>query len=284
VKRSQGGSFSRCSRTGVRNAGVTLMSISSLEQINWLDALAVWRRNYDVNLSLWKAEVLPPLLEPTVSILAFGWGIGSLIAAEVLEIPYLTFVAAGILVVTGLVRAMLECTYGAYFRMVYQSTFDAILSTPIGVESLGAGEILWGASKATFDSLLIMLILFAFGVLHSPMSLFIPLVILLGATGLASIALAYTASISSIYQYNYFIALAFSSLWICGAYFPIDRLPLALQYLSWSLPITSVVNLARGLMTGRLDTWSLIQAFWIVISSLIFSDLALRRLAKRMYR
>ncbi len=256
----------------------------SLGQINGLDALAVWRRNYDVNLSLWKAEVFPPLVEPTVSILAFGWGIGSLIAAELLEIPYLTFVAAGILVVTGLVRAMLECTYGAYFRMVYQSTFDAILSTPIGVESLGAGEILWGASKAAFDSLLIMLILFAFGVLHSPMSLFIPLVILLGATGLASIALAYTASISSIYQYNYFIALAFSSLWICGAYFPIDRLPLALQYLSWSLPITSVVHLSRGLMTGRLDTWSLIQAFWIVISSLIFSDLALRRLAKRMYR
>jgi lipooligosaccharide transport system permease protein len=255
-----------------------------LRQVDWFDALAVWRRNYDVNLRLWRAEVFPPLLEPTVSILAFGWGIGSLIAAELLEMPYLTFVAAGILVVTGVVRAILECTYGAYFRMVYQSTYDAILSTPIGVESLGAGEILWGASKAAFDSLLIMLILFAFGVLHSPMSLLIPLVILLGATGLASIAFAYTVSISSIYQYNYFIALAFSSLWICGAYFPVDRLPLALQYLSWSLPITSVVNLSRNLMTGRLDSWSLLQAVWILISSLVFADLALRRLAKRMYR
>jgi len=166
----------------------------------------------------------------------------------------------------------------------YQSTYDAILSTPIGVESLGAGEILWGASKAAFDSLLIMLILFAFGVLHSPMSILIPLVILLGATGLASIAFAYTVSISSIYQYNYFIALAFSSLWICGAYFPVDRLPLALQYLSWSLPITSVVNLSRDLMTGRLDSWSLFQALWILISTLVFADLALRRLARRMYR
>ena len=85
----------------------------SLGQIDWFDALAVWRRNYDVNLRLWRAEVLPPLLEPTVSILAFGWGIGSMIAAELLEMPYLTFVAAGILVVPGFFRAILECKYGA---------------------------------------------------------------------------------------------------------------------------------------------------------------------------
>ncbi|MDA2934811.1 ABC transporter permease [Acidobacteria bacterium AH-259-D05] len=255
----------------------------TLAKIDLWDALAVWRRNYDVNLRLWRAEVFPPLLEPVVSILAFGWGIGSLIAARVLEIPYLTFVAAGILVVTGLVRAILECTYGAYFRMVYQSTYDAILSTPIGIESLGTGEILWAATKAGFDSLLIMIILYAFGVLHSPLSVFIPCVIIVGATGLAAVALAYTASISSIYQYNYFIALAFSSLWLCGAYFPIDRLPLALQYLSWTLPITSVVDLSRDLMTGRLDGWSPLQAVWILVSALLFGEIALRRLAQRMY-
>ena len=115
-----------------------------MELLSWTDQWV--RRSGGVAAQLrrqfepWRAEVLPPLLEPTVSIVAFGWGIGSLIAAEILEIPYLTFVAAGILVVTGLVRAILECTYGAYFRMVYQSTYDAILSTPIGVESLGAGE------------------------------------------------------------------------------------------------------------------------------------------------
>ncbi len=255
-----------------------------LTRIDLADALVVWRRNYDVNLRLWRAEVLPPLLEPTVSILAFGWGIGSLIASNVMEIPYLTFVGAGILVVTGMVRAILECTYGAYFRMVYQSTYDAILSTPIGVESLGSGEIFWGASKAAFDSLLIMVILLLFGVLESPLSALIPLVILLGAVGLSAAAFAYTTSISSIYQYNYFIAVAFSSLWICGAYFPIDRLPIPLQYLAWALPVTSVVDLSRDLMTGRLNSGSLLEVVWIIVSALIFWEIALRQLTKRMYR
>ena len=260
------------------------MPIIVLTRIDLADALVVWRRIYDVNLRLWRAEVLPPLLEPADSILAFGWGIGSLIASNVMEIPYLTYVGAGILVVTGMVRAILECTYGAYFRMVYQSTFDAILSTPIGVESLGSGEIFWGASKAAFDSLLIMVILLLFGILESPLSALIPLVILLGAVGLSAAAFAYTTSISSIYQYSYFIAVAFSSLWICGAYFPIDRLPLPLQYLAWALPVTSVVDLSRDLMTGRLDSGSLLELVWIIVSALIFWEIALRQLTKRMYR
>ena len=261
-----------------------MWSRRALAKINIFDAYSVWQRNYKVNLKLWRAEVFPPLLEPTVSILAFGWGIGSLIASKVMGIPYLNFVGAGILVVTGMVRAIIECTYGSYFRMVYQSTYDAALSTPIGVESLGTGEILWGASKAAFDSLLIMLILFLFGILQSPLSLFIPLVILIGAVGLSAMALAYTASISSIYQYSYFIGMAFSSLWICGAYFPVDRLPLPLQFLSWILPVTSVVNLSRDLMIGRLDVWSLLQLAWVLVSALFFWEIALCRLEKRMYK
>ena len=259
------------------------MSVSKLERVDMVDVLVVWRRNYEVNLKSWRAEVFPPLLEPTVSILAFGWGIGSLIAAQVMGMSYLTYVGAGILVVTGMVRAVIECTYGAYFRMVYQSTYDAILSTPIRVESLGSAEILWGASKAAFDSLLIMMVLLIFGILESPLCLLIPLVIVFGATGLAALALAYTASITSIYQYNYFIALAFASLWICGAYFPIGQLPLPLRWFALALPATSVVDLSRDLMTGQLDSWSLWEGAWIIVSALLCWEITLRRLARRMY-
>ena len=259
------------------NQGIGLLSI------NGRDALAVWKRNCKVNLRLWRAEVFPPLLEPVVSILAFGWGIGSLIASQTMEIPYLNFVGAGILVVTGMVRALLECTYGAYFRMVYQSTYDAILSTPVDAESLGAGEILWAATKAAFDSVLIMMILGAFGVLESPWSVLIPFVILAGAVGLAAASLAYTATISSIYQYSYFISVAFATLWLCGAYFPLERLPGALQYLCWVLPATSVVDLSRDLMTGRTDVFSWVEAGWILLSGVLSLEVALRQLRKRMY-
>jgi lipooligosaccharide transport system permease protein len=255
---------------------------SSLLQVRPLDAWAVWLRNYRVVLKLWRTEVIPPLAEPTVSIFAFGWGIGSLIASRVMEIPYLTFVGAGILVFTGLLRALFENSYGSYFRMVYQSTYDAVLCTPVNVESLAAAEILWGASKAAFDSLMILTVLLVFGVLQSPWSLLIPLVIVVGGAGFAAMALAYTASIPSINHFNYFMAFVFSTVWISGAYFPIQQLPPALQYVAWVFPITSIVDVCRDLMIGSLDRWTGLESAWIIFSCLIFAEIAMRRLRKRM--
>jgi lipooligosaccharide transport system permease protein len=59
----------------------------------------------------------------------------------------LSFVGAGVLAFTVLMRTIFEMTYGAFFRMVYQSTYDAILATPVNAESLAFGEILWAVTK-----------------------------------------------------------------------------------------------------------------------------------------
>jgi lipooligosaccharide transport system permease protein len=254
----------------------------SLSQVRLADAWAVWLRNYRVVLKLWRTEVIPPLAEPTVSIFAFGWGIGSLIASRLMEMPYLTFVGAGILGFTGLLRALFENSYGSYFRMVYQSTYDAILCTPVNVESLAAAEIFWGASKAAFDSLMILFVLLVFGVLQSPWSLLIPVVIIVGGAGFAAMALAYTASIPSINHFNYFMAAVFSTVWISGAYFPVGLLPAPLQYVAWIFPITSIVDVCRDLMVGSLDGWTGLEMAWIIVSGVLFSEVAMRRLRKRM--
>src|SRR5206468_4611518 len=99
-------------------------------RINPRDVLAVWRRNIVVHVRLWKLNLVAPVIEPVISVLGFGWGIGALVAGKVTGISYLTFAGAGILGITVLMRAMFETTYAAYFRMVYQSTYDAILATP----------------------------------------------------------------------------------------------------------------------------------------------------------
>src|SRR5438876_3147327 len=104
--------------------------------INLRDALAVWRRNVVVHVRLWKLNLVAPIIEPVISVLGFGWGIGALVAGEVTCILYLTFAGAGLLGVTVLIRAMFETTYAAYFRLIYQLNYDAILATPGDVETL----------------------------------------------------------------------------------------------------------------------------------------------------
>ena len=105
---------------------------------------------------------------PVFSVLGFGLGIGALVVGRVAGMSYLSFVGAGILGLTVLMRAMFETTYAAYFRMVYQSTYDAILATPVDAESLAFAEILWAITHAALDTLIILIVLVVFGAATSP--------------------------------------------------------------------------------------------------------------------
>lgn len=254
----------------------------ALKEVNFGDLVRVWLRNYDVYIRLWKTELIAPLFEPIFSIVGFGWGVGSLVAGRVMDVPYLTFVGAGLLAFTALVRALFECTYGSYFRMVYQSTFDAILSTPVEVESLAAGEIAWGATKALLDGLFVLVVLGCFGALLSPLAVFIPLLIALGALWMAALSLWVTARISDINEYNFFLAFVFSYLWISGAYFPLERLHWSVQILARLVPVTGAIDVSRHLMIGRLDWMDAINVGYLLIATLITAELALRALKRRL--
>src|SRR5256886_6510768 len=150
-------------------------------QINLRDALAVWRRNLAVHLRVWKLNLVAPVIEPVISVLGFGWGIGALVIGKVAGISYLSFAGAGLLAITVLMRAMFEATYAAYFRMVYQSTYDAILATPIDAESLAFAEILWAITHGLFDTLIIMAVVAGVGAAPSPPGGLFPLAVIICA-------------------------------------------------------------------------------------------------------
>ncbi len=137
--------------------------------------------------------------------------------------------------------------------MVYQSTFDAVLCTPVQVESLALAEIIWGASKALLDGVFVIAVLAVFGAILSPLGWLIPLVLVLGALWVAALSLAVTARIHDINHYNFYLAFVFSYLWVSGAYFPLDRLPYFAQLAAWVVPVTSAVNITRALMTGAFE-------------------------------
>jgi len=254
----------------------------ALANVDLGDMSRVWRRNYDVYIRLWRTEMLAPLFEPVFTVIGFGWGVGSLIAGRVMNVPYLTFVGAGLLAFTALLRALFECTYGSYFRMVYQSTFDAVLCTPVEVESLALGEIAWGASKALFDGLFVLAVLAVFGAVLSPYGILIPIVLAFGALWVAALSLLITSRIRDINYFNFYMAFVFSYIWISGAYFPLDRMPKLVQFIAWLVPVTSAVNISRELMIGNLE-WKVIgQVLYLLFAFLITAELALRGLRRRL--
>lgn len=254
----------------------------ALSKIDFYDSLAVWQRNLLVYRRLWKTELVAPIIEPVFTFFAFGFGVGSLVASQVEGLSYLSFVGAGVLAFTVLMRALFELTYGAYFRMVYQSTYDAILATPVNAESLAFGEILWGVTKAAIDCVFILIIVVAFG---AASSLFTPLAVvplLLGCLFLGGLALGTTAHIYDIDYFNIFFAFFFSTIFMCGAWFPIEMLPAWLQIIAYILPVTSAIDLARACLNGNFAARHLLELAYLLIVSFIFVEWALRSLRKRM--
>ena len=254
----------------------------ALARVNLRDASSVWRRHLEVYLRLWKVLLLPPLIEPVFSIFAFGWGVGSLIVSRVEGIPYLSFVGAGLLAFTVIMRALFETTYGSYFRMVYQSTFDSILATPVEVESLAWAEIFWAVTKAAFDSVVILVVLVIFGAATSPFAILAPLPLLLGSLMIAALSLGITAHTHDIDSFNVYQAVFFSSIFLCGAWFPLEVLPTPLRWLAWAIPLTSVVDLTRSFLVGRFLARHLLEAVYLITLSFICCEWALRSLRRRM--
>ena len=254
----------------------------SYMRVDMQDVLAVWRRNLLVHLRTWKVQMVAPVIEPIFSVLAFGWGVGALITSRVQNVPYLTFVGAGILGFTIIMRAMFEMTYASYFRMVYQSTYDAILATPVEAESLAFAEILWAVTKAFIDAIIILFILVIFGAATSAWAIAAPLPLLLGSFFIAGLSLGITARVHDIDSYNFYMAIFFSLIFLCGTWFPIDVLPRPLQFVAWALPVTSAIDLTRACLTGGFLKRHILEVGYLLVTALIFTEWAMRSLRRRM--
>lgn len=233
-------------------------------------------------MRLWKTELLAPIIEPVFTFFAFGFGVGALVSGKIYGLSYLSFIGAGVLAFSVLMRTIFEMTYGAYFRMVYQSTYDAILATPVNAESLAFGEISWAVTKGFIDTLFIIPLVIIFG---SATSFFAPLAVVplvVGCVFLGSLALWVTAHIYEIDHFNIFFAVFFSTIFLCGAWFPVENLPLWLQLVAYILPTTSIIDLTRAFLNGVFDARHVYEAFYLFIISLAMVEAALRSIRKRM--
>ena len=147
--------------------------------MSWLSnidygAVLVWRRNADVFFKTWKTNFLPSILEPLLYLVAMGAGLGGLIVGLKYagqDIGYVRFLAPGLVAISIMYGGFFECTYGSFVRMHYQKTFDAIVATPVSLEDVIAGEILWGASKSFLNSTIVLLVI-GHGVTFVPEVLF----------------------------------------------------------------------------------------------------------------
>src|SRR5688572_20335500 len=123
---------------------------------------AMVQRNRDVYLKTWKTNFLPPLLEPLLYIVALGYGLGRFVE-EVDGVSYARFIAPSILCITMMQSAFFETSYGSFVRMYFQRTWEAVTATPLSLDDVVVGELVWAGLKSTINTALMSLVVVALG-------------------------------------------------------------------------------------------------------------------------
>ena len=248
----------------------------------------VWQRNRDVVFRLWFTELAPPLLVPLMVIAALGLGLGVFVDLDGGQ-DYIEFLTPGILALFPMLWAMFECGWGAYGRMNMQGIYDAVVATPLNVEDVIAGEIFWGATRATFQAVHIFIaaLLFtpAYGLIDSPLALLvIPLAFLTGVL-FGAMAMCFTSIAPSMSAYNFLWAFVINPMfWFGGAFYPLERLPDGLQVLAQFIPLTHVVEINRGLIEGQLEWTHLGNLAVVLATAAAFFALALWSMRRRLIK
>jgi lipooligosaccharide transport system permease protein len=229
----------------------------------------VWQRDMDVYRKTWKTNFVPPLLEPIFYIIAFGLGLGSMIGElhyQGRTVGYLQFMSPGVVSVAILFWAFFETTYSSFVRMYYQKTFDAIIATPLVVEDVIAGELLWGATKAIIAAVIMLGVLTAFGLIAYPTGLIVLPIAIVGGLLFAASGLIATALVPSIDTFNFPIFLfVFPMFMFSGTFFPIEILPHWARIIAWTLPLTHIAYLVRGACFGWFPSWWVWNALYLVV-------------------
>lgn len=245
----------------------------------------VWRRDFDVFMKTFKVNFFPPLLEPIFYLVALGFGLGMFVQ-NIEGQSYIQFIAPALVCISVMYSSFFECTYGSFVRMYYQKTFDAIIATPISIEEVIAGEMLWGATRSLISSSIVLGVVAAFGLITSPLALLIPIVAFFSGLMFSTIAMVFTSLAPNIDFFNYPGFLYITPMFLLsGTFFPITQLPQAVQAFAKAfLPLPHVVTLARGLILGTLEQSMLISLAWIAIVTPIFFILSINLMRRKLIK
>jgi lipooligosaccharide transport system permease protein len=227
----------------------------------------VMSRDVEVFRRYWKATTFSSIVEPTIYLLAFGFGFGALVTS-VNGLDYVQYVGTGVVASAALFSSVFPGMFNTFVRREFQRTYDALLAAPVDVEELVTAEILWVSCRA--------------GV-YCMAPLLVPLIGFTTGFGFCAFGVLISAIAKSIDNFNYVTSAVITPLFlVAGTFFPIDGLPRGMQVLAQINPLYHTVQLVRDAVVEGLEAVDLVHAGAIISFALIMWRLAVWRQEKRL--
>jgi lipooligosaccharide transport system permease protein len=218
--------------------------------LHWL---ALYRRN-------WQGSAISNFLAPLLYLGAMGFGLGALVnrsgTGALGGIPYVQFIAPGVLAATAMQTGVGESSYPVMGAVKWQRQYHAMLAAPMGPVDLVLGTAAFVVLRVAIASAAFTIVAALLGAMPSPLALVAVFVAVLCGAAHAPATMAFAAA----QENDYYFALLFRfgvlpAFLFAGTFFPVDQLPGWIRPLAWVTPLWHGTTAARQLTLGT-PNWS----------------------------
>ncbi len=221
--------------------------------------------------------------EPFFYLLSIGIGLNTLVGPLDINgvvVPYTAFVAPGLLASSAMNGAMFDSTFNIFFKLKIAKTYEAVLSTPLGVGDVALGELSWALTRAALYSGAFLVVMAALGYVFSPWVILCWPGALLISYAFAGAGMAGTTYMRSWQDFD-LVSLAIIPLFLFSAtFYPITVYPGWLQVVVRCTPLYQGVALFRGFDLGIFG-WALLgHAVYLATMGTVGLTATARRLAR----
>jgi lipooligosaccharide transport system permease protein len=227
-------------------------------------ALRVLEHELLVYRRAWRGSVFSSFMSPALFLSAMGLGLGTLVDANggvgaagqgstdiLSSVPYIAFLAPGLLAAAAMQTAAIEGTYPVMAGIVWLKSFHGMLATPIRIADIVIGKLIYIGLRLLLVSTVFFGVAVAFGAFTRPEAvLAVPAAVLTGLAFAAPIA-AFSATQKNDQGFTALFRFGIVPLFLfSGTFFPVEQLPALLQPIAWLTPLWHGVSLCRSLVLG----------------------------------
>jgi len=237
------------------------------------------------------AIIITGLGNPLLYLISIGIGVGALVDKNlgpnaIDGVGYLTFLAPALLATAAIQAAMDETSFPTLQGFSWEKTFFGMNSTVLTGRQVSAGVLIASFIRCLLTVVLYAVILFAFGAVKLEV---IPGLILASLFAGMAMGSAMLATASFIKEDDGLFAIIGRFIitpmfMFSGTFYPIETLPIYLQWVGWISPLWHATNMGRAISYGHAVAPLMMAAHFLYLGILFAVTylMAARQFEKRL--
>jgi lipooligosaccharide transport system permease protein len=238
------------------------------------------------NMTKWLAEIITVSFgNPIIYLVAIGIGVGSLVDANtggagINGVSYITFLAPALLATAAIQAAMDETSFPTLEGFVWNKSFFGMNSTQLTGGQIVDGIMIAAFARAFLTAGTYLVVLWAFGAITLSAMPLLFLVATFAGLAFGALMLAATSFVKEDDGFFAIVArfVVAPMFLFSGTFYPLEQMPIFLQWIGWISPLWHSTNFARSISFGlEVPGWLMIVHVAFLTLSLVAGLLIARR-------